>query len=70
MIFFSIFVYIKFKAMSSLLEAIISREDCSMEEAELLLEDIREEIKVRSDESPEDVLFEFGFEPDYLFDVI
>ena len=54
--------------MSELHQALISREDMSFEEADEIVQEMKE--RVREGENPEDVLFEEGFEPDYFYDII
>lgn len=51
----------------SLLEALINQGN-SKKEALEIIKDMREEIS--NGENPEDLLFENGLEPDYVFDLI
>lgn len=51
-----------------LINAIISRDECSREEAQELIKEMRE--RVLEGEDPEEVLYDEGFEPDYVFDII
>lgn len=53
----------------TLLEAIMSREGCSLGEAKKILEEIKEEVEDRGVDQAEEVLHEWGFEPDYIFDL-
>jgi hypothetical protein len=48
--------------------AIMSREDCTLEEAEEMVREMRVEVQLGGD--PEEVLFDWGFEPDYFMDII
>jgi nucleoid DNA-binding protein len=51
-----------------LLDAIMSREECTKEEAQEIVDEMNAEIA--DGENAEDVLREYGFEPDYIFDLI
>ena len=48
--------------------AIMSRREISLEEANEIVDEMRD--RVQNGENPEYVLFEEGFEPDYFFDII
>lgn len=52
----------------TLKEAIISRDNCSEEEAEKMIDSMREQMFEGSD--PETVLLNEGFEADYVFDLL
>jgi hypothetical protein len=52
----------------TLIQAIMSRDGCSYEEAVDLIEDMAEQVN--DGEDPEDVLFDEGFEPDYITDLL
>jgi type II secretory pathway component PulF len=52
----------------NLLDAIISREECTKEEAQEIINEMK--MEVADGENAEDVLREYGFEPDYIFDLI
>ena len=52
----------------TLLEAIMSRDECSQKEAQELINFMKE--LVNEGENPEEVLYDEGFEPDYIFDII
>lgn len=52
----------------TLLEAIMNRDQCSVEEAEQLIDYLKEQIE--EGEDPEEVLYNEGFEPDYIFELI
>jgi len=54
--------------LTELCLAIMNREDCTQEEAEALIRDMKE--RVQDGEDPEEVLFDEGFEPDYIFDIL
>jgi hypothetical protein len=54
--------------LTELCLAIMNREDCTQEEAEELVQEMKE--RVRDGEDPEEVLFDEGFEPDYIFDIL
>ena len=53
--------------MYSLKEALIGRGD-TKEEAEIILAEMR--ARVNEGEDPEEVLYEEGLEPDYIFDLM
>lgn len=52
----------------SLKDAIMSRDECSDSEAQSLIDDMI--LRVENGENPEEVLYEEGFEPDYIFDIL
>ena len=54
--------------LTELCLAIMNREDCTQEEAEALIRDMKDRVK--DGEDPEEVLFDEGFEPDYIFDIL
>jgi len=54
--------------LTELCLAIMNREDCTQEEAEDLIREMKERVK--EGEDPEEVLFDEGFEPDYIFDIL
>ena len=54
----------------TIIEALISREGCSYEEALEIKNEIAKEIYDRFDEDPEEILDEHGLEPDYLVEVL
>ena len=54
--------------LTDLQKAIMSKEGCSLIEANGMIEELREEIRLGG--HPEEVLYEFGLEPDYVFDLI
>jgi len=54
--------------LTELCLAIMNREDCTQEEAEEVIREMKE--RVRDGEDPEEVLFDEGFEPDYIFDIL
>lgn len=54
--------------MNNLLQAIMSRDECSKQDAQNLIDEMQE--RVLAGENPEEVLYEEGFEPDYIFDLI
>ncbi len=54
--------------LTELCLAIMNREDCTQEEAEEVIQEMKE--RVREGEDPEEVLFDEGFEPDYIFDIL
>ena len=47
---------------------IMHREDISLKEADRIVQDMKE--RVRNGENPEEVLFDEGLEPDYIFDLL
>lgn len=54
--------------MSELIQIFMERDSMSLSEANELLEDMRSEVADGAD--PEDVLYEYGLEPDYFFELI
>ena len=54
--------------LTELHKAIMSRDDCTEEQADVLVQELRE--MVREGEDPETVLYDEGFEPDYVFDIL
>lgn len=52
----------------NLKETLMNRDGLTSDEAEELIEQMREDIEEGAD--PEDVLFDMGLEPDYLEDLI
>jgi hypothetical protein len=58
----------KMAILTELCLAIMNREDCTQEEAEELIKDMKQ--RVSEGEDPEEVLLDEGFEPDYIFDII
>ena len=54
--------------MNQLIEIFMNRDDLSQSEATVLLNEMRD--RVSEGEDPEEVLYDEGLEPDYLFDLI
>lgn len=54
--------------MSDLKQVFIHRDQMSIGEADRLIEEMRE--RVMQGENPEDLLYEVGLEPDYIFDLL
>lgn len=54
--------------MSELVKIFMERDDLTEQEAKNLVEEMRE--RVYEGENPEDVLYDEGLEPDYIFDII
>lgn len=54
--------------LTELCLAIMNREGCTQEEAEDLISEMK--VRVLEGEDPEEVLFDEGFEPDYVFDIL
>jgi hypothetical protein len=54
--------------LTDLHKALMSRDGLSGEEAEEVIKEWREEVWNGS--NPEELLFENGFEPDYVFDIL
>ena len=54
--------------LTELHKAIMSRDECTEEEADSLVQELRE--MVLDGEDPEEVLYDEGFEPDYIFDIL
>lgn len=54
--------------MSDLKRALMSGQDMSATEADEAIEEMTE--RVLEGEDPEEVLYEYGLEPDYIFDII
>lgn len=48
--------------------AIMTKNNCTQEEAEDIVMEMKERIK--EGEDPEEILWEFGFEPDYVHDLL
>jgi hypothetical protein len=48
--------------------AIMTRDDCTEGEADEMVQEMKE--RWREGEDPEELLFEYGFEPDYYQDII
>jgi hypothetical protein len=53
----------------TLLQAIMSKDGCSRQDAEDLIDEMRERIYLEG-EDPEEVLFDEGLEPDYVDDLL
>lgn len=54
--------------ISELQQAIMHRDGCTVAEAAEIILDMKE--RVADGEDPEEVLFDEGFEPDYVFDIL
>ena len=54
--------------MTELEQVLINRDEMSPEEAREELAEMRS--RVRDGENPEEILFDIGLEPDYIFDLI
>ena len=53
----------------SILEVLMTRDGMERDEAQEWIDEVREEVLAGAD--PEEMLrFEFGLEPDYIFDLI
>lgn len=52
----------------TLLQAIMSRDDCSYEEAWATIQDMVDAVDMGED--PEEILHDHGFEPDYIMDLL
>ena len=52
----------------NLKQVLLSRDKMSLEEAEDSIKEMRKRIE--EGEDPEEILFEIGLEPDYIFDLI
>lgn len=48
--------------------AIMQRDDVDLENADILVREMRD--LVDDGENPEEVLFDYGFEPDYFMDIL
>jgi hypothetical protein len=46
----------------------MSRDEMTMDEAQEMIDEMRE--RVLDGEDPEELLYEIGLEPDYIFDII
>lgn len=55
--------------MKSLLEVLMERDGLTKEEAQEAIAGARAEIR-NGGCDPEEVLYEFGLEPDYIFDLL
>ena len=54
--------------MSELKKALMSGQEMSADEADDAIEDMRDQVL--EGENPDDVLYDYGMEPDYIFDII
>ena len=54
--------------MKSLIETLIERDDLTKNEAQELIDDMND--RMHNGEDPEELLYEIGLEPDYLFDLL
>ena len=54
--------------MSELKNALMSGQGLSADEADKAIEEMRE--AVYEGEDPEELLYDYGMEPDYIFDII
>jgi hypothetical protein len=54
--------------MSELIVSIMIKEDFSYTEAKELVEEMKDQI--RDGAMPEDVLYEYGYDADYVFDLL
>jgi hypothetical protein len=54
--------------MESLKEVLMQRDNMTADEADELINDCKE--RVFGGEDPEEVLYELGIEPDYIFDIL
>lgn len=54
--------------MSELEKALVGREDCSLSDAREIIDEMQDRIS--DGEMPDDVLYDYGLEPDYVFDLI
>jgi hypothetical protein len=54
--------------LTELCLAIMNREECSQEEAEEAIQEMKQ--RVQEGEDPAEVLYDEGFEPDYIFDIL
>lgn len=54
--------------MSDLKRVLMQRDDLTSAEADEIIEEMRE--RVAEGDDPEDVLYEHGLEPDYVFDLL
>ncbi|MFA5152864.1 MAG: hypothetical protein WC554_09915 [Clostridia bacterium] len=46
----------------------MSRDGVSAEEADVLVQELKDQVL--DGENPEEVLYDEGFEPDYIFDIL
>jgi hypothetical protein len=54
--------------MESLKEVLMRRDGMTSEEADEVIADCKEQVL--NGEDPEEVLYELGLEPDYIFDIL
>lgn len=54
--------------MSELKQVLMKRDEMTSEEADEMIREMREEVYAGS--NPEDVLYDIGLEPDYIFDLL
>jgi len=54
--------------MSELKRVLMNRDNLSSKEAEEIIKEMKQ--RVEEGENPEDLLYEHGLEPDYVFDLL
>lgn len=54
--------------MSELKKVLIKRDEMTADEASELIREMKE--RVMDGEDPEELLYEIGLEPDYIFDIL
>lgn len=54
--------------VDSLRSVLISRDEMEPDEADAMIEEMREDV--RNGANPEDLLYDIGLEPDYIFDIL
>lgn len=55
--------------MSALLTALVEGQGFTKQEAKEEIEEMRERV-LQDGDNPEEVLYEYGLEPDYIFDLL
>jgi hypothetical protein len=55
-------------ALTELHFAIMNQNECTQTEADEIVKEMRKRVK--EGEDAEEILWEYGFEPDYIFDII
>jgi len=51
-----------------LIQALMQRDNISADDAQDIIDEMKEQVLAGED--PEEVLFNEGFEPDYIFDIL
>lgn len=54
--------------MTELKEVLMRRDELTSEEADDIIEEMKE--RIYDEEDPDEILYDYGLEPDYFFDLI